>query len=178
MPSTVRTPRIAAIAVIGGLALIVSACSASAGASPGASSAPSVAVSPAGPGLVAVGMATGKDGPYLIGLDGRTLYTFTPDSANTSTCVDACAATWPPLAPGAGGAPKGEGGVTGTLTTFARTDGSMQVAYNGSPLYYYAKDAKAGDTNGQGIGGKWFVASPTGAGPGAAPSSTGGRYGY
>ena len=43
------------------------------------SSAPSVAVSPAGPGLVAVGMATGKDGPYLIGLDGKTLYTFTPD---------------------------------------------------------------------------------------------------
>ena len=137
-------------------------------------------MSPAGPGLVAVGMATGKDGPYLIGLDGKTLYTFAPDSANTSTCIDACAATWPPLAPGAGGAPKGEDGVTGTFTTFARPDGSMQVAYNGSPLYYYAKDAKAGDTNGQGIGGKWFVASPTGAGPGTgpSPSPTGGRYTY
>ena len=36
----------------------------------------------------------------------------------------------------------------------------MQVAINGSPLYYFAKDAKAGDTNGQGVGGKWFVASP------------------
>jgi hypothetical protein len=43
------------------------------------------------------------------------------------------------------------------------------------PLYYYAKDAKAGDTTGQGVGGKWFVASPTGAAP--APSG-GGRYSY
>ena len=34
------------------------------------------------------------------------------------------------------------------------------------PLYYFAKDAKAGDTNGQGLNGKWFVASPTGAGTG------------
>ena len=136
-------------------------------------------MSPAGPGLVTVGVATGKDGAYLTGADGRTLYIFTPDSANASTCDDACAATWPPLAPGSGGAPSGAGGVTGTFTTFARPDGSMQVAYNGSPLYYYAPDTKAGDTKGQGVGGKWFVASPTGTGPGTpAPSTSGGRYGY
>ena len=55
--------------------------------------------------------------------------------------------------------------MTGTLTTFARPDGTMQVAYNGIPLYYFAKDTKAGDTTGQGVGGKWFVASPTGALP-------------
>ena len=180
MRSTVTRPRSAAIAIVGGLALVVSACSSSAGASstPGASSAPSIAVSPAGPGLVAVGVATGKDGSYLTGLDGRTLYTFTPDTVDSSTCVDACAATWPPVAPGVGGAPTGEAGVTGTFTTFARPDGSMQVAYNGSPLYYYAADEKAGDAKGQGIGGKWFVASPTGTGPGTAPSPTGGRYNY
>lgn len=172
-PSPIHRSRHLAAALIG-LAFVVSACSTSAGASP----APSTAVSPAGPGLVAVGVATGKDGSYLTGLDGKTLYTFTPDTANTSTCVDTCAATWPPLAPGSGGAPKGDAGVTGTFTTFARPDGSMQVAYNGSPLYYYKADAKAGDTNGQGIGGKWFVASPSGTGPGTAPSPTGGRYDY
>ena len=60
--------------------------------------------------------------------------------------------------------------MTGALTTVARADGSMQVALNGMPLYYFAKDAKAGDTNGQGLNGKWFVASPTGA----APSPSGG----
>ena len=53
--------------------------------------------------------------------------------------------------------------MTGQLTTFARPDGTMQVAYNGIPLYYFAGDTKAGDTTGQGKNGKWFVASPTGA---------------
>ena len=52
--------------------------------------------------------------------------------------------------------------MTGALTTFARPDGKMQVAINGRPLYYFAADSKAGDTTGQGVGGKWFVATPTG----------------
>jgi predicted lipoprotein with Yx(FWY)xxD motif len=126
-----------------------------------------------------VAVANGTVGAYLTGKDGRTLYVFTPDPANTSTCIDACATTWPPFTVGSGGAPKAGGGVTGTLSSFARPDGTMQVAYNGSPLYYYAADAKAGDTTGQGVGGKWFIASPTGTGPGAAPSPSGkGKYGY
>ena len=50
--------------------------------------------------------------------------------------------------------------MNGKLTTFARKDGSMQVAYNGSPLYYYAADKAAGDTNGQGVGDVWFIAQP------------------
>lgn len=50
--------------------------------------------------------------------------------------------------------------VTGALTTFAREDGTLQVAYNGMPLYYFANDAVAGETNGQGIGGFWFIAQP------------------
>ncbi len=51
-------------------------------------------------------------------------------------------------------------GVTGTFATTKRTDGAMQVTYNGVPLYYYAADKKAGDVMGQGIGGVWFVAAP------------------
>ncbi len=59
----------------------------------------------------------------------------------------------------------------------------MQVAINGMPLYYYKADSAAGDTTGQGVGGKWFVASPSGAAPSVAPSaapsaSTGSRYNY
>jgi predicted lipoprotein with Yx(FWY)xxD motif len=126
-----------------------------------------------------VAVGNGSVGAYLTGKDGRTLYIFTPDSVNISTCVDGCAATWPPFTVGSGGAPKAGTGVTGTLTTFARPDGTRQVAYNGSPLYYYAADTKAGDTTGQGVGGKWYVASPTGTGPGPAPSpSGGGKYSY
>ena len=65
--------------------------------------------------------------------------------------------------------------MTGTLATFARKDGTLQVTVNGRPLYYYAGDAKAGDTTGQGVGGKWFVATPDGTLPSAAPSA-GTRY--
>ena len=52
-----------------------------------------------------------------------------------------------------------------------------QVTYNGHLLYTYAGDSKPGDTNGEGIDGVWFVATPDLAtqGPGgAAPTPTSG----
>ena len=104
--------------------------------------------------------ATGAVGSYLTGEGGKTLYTFKPDSANTSTCTDGCATAWPPFTASANDTLKAGTGVSGKLTTFARPDGTMQVAYNGAPLYYFSGDAKAGETNGQGVGGKWFVAAP------------------
>ena len=88
------------------------------------------------------------------------LYVFGNDSANTSACSGGCAATWPPFTIAAGDELKAGAGVKGKLTTFARADGSMQVAYDRSPLYYYAADEAAGDTKGQGIGDVWFIAKP------------------
>ena len=57
----------------------------------------------------------------LIGPDGRTLYVFAKDVAGSgkSTCVDACAANWPPL---------------GDYTIITRADGSKQWAFKGMPL--------------------------------------------
>ena len=104
--------------------------------------------------------ATGAVGSYLTGEGGKTLYTFKPDSANTSTCTDGCAAAWPAFTASAQDTLKAGAGVSGKLTTFARPDGTMQVAYNGTPLYYFSGDTKAGETNGQGVGGKWFVTAP------------------
>src|SRR5207247_5594730 len=75
-------------------------------------------------------------------------------------CTGGCAQAWPPFALDAGEQVKAGAGITGTLTTFARADGKMQVAYNGAPLYYYATDTKAGDVMGQGVGGFWFAAKP------------------
>lgn len=181
MRSTINRPRSLAFVALAGLALVAAACSSSGGAS----TAPTAAPPSAAGGAVAVNVATGAPGSFLTGKDGKTLYVFTPDSANKSTCVDKCAATWPPFVV-VSGIPTAGTGVTGTLTTFARADGAMQVAINGLPLYYYAADTKAGDTTGQGVGGKWFVASPTGAAPIAAPStapsagpsSSGGKYSY
>ena len=49
------------------------------------------------------------------------------------------------------------------LTTVDRTDGTKQVKYGDWPLYYFAGDSKAGDTNGQGVATKWYVVDATGA---------------
>jgi predicted lipoprotein with Yx(FWY)xxD motif len=108
---------------------------------------------------VAVANATGL-GKFLTGLDGKTLYTLKSDSKDTTTCSGACATNWPPFTLSAGGTTVAGSGVTGVLGTFTRPDGATQVTYAGMPLYYFAGDSKAGDTNGQGIKGVWFVASP------------------
>ena len=52
----------------------------------------------------------------------------------------------------------------------------MQVAYNGKPLYYYAADSKAGDTTGQGVGGKWYRGDPDRRGGLARPAAASGDY--
>lgn len=177
MRSTQRPSAIRLLSALGGLLLVVAACSSS-GASASApaaqpSAAPSAEASAGGSAaageVYTVAAATdAKLGAYLTGEDGKTLYIFTPDSANTSTCVDACAQSWPPLIIESNDTLKAGDGVTGTLTTFARPDGTMQAAYNGIPLYYFAADTKAGDLTGQGKAGKWFIASPSGPLPSAS----------
>jgi predicted lipoprotein with Yx(FWY)xxD motif len=123
------------------------------------SEAPSA--SPAsGTGTVAVNTATGPLGTYLTGPDNLTLYTFKPDSPNTSTCDGGCAEAWPPFTVEAVAEFVPGDGVEGELTTFPRADGTLQVTYDGMPLYYFANDTTPGDTNGQGLGDNWFVAEP------------------
>jgi predicted lipoprotein with Yx(FWY)xxD motif len=121
---------------------------------------PTPAAAAAGASVYEVKTASGSVGTYLTGEDGKTLYVFKKDSANTSVCEGGCAANWPPFTLDPGESTKAGAGVTGSLTTFTRTDGKKQVAYKGAPVYYFAGDAKAGDTNGQGVGGAWFVAQP------------------
>jgi predicted lipoprotein with Yx(FWY)xxD motif len=41
--------------------------------------------------------------------------------------------------------------------TVTRTDGSKQTTYKGWPLYYWQKDAKAGDMTGEGVGKVWYI---------------------
>jgi predicted lipoprotein with Yx(FWY)xxD motif len=51
------------------------------------------------------------------------------------------------------------------LATTTRKDGSMEVVYNGHPLYYFVSDKQAGDTTGQGLssfGADWYVVSAAG----------------
>ncbi len=101
-----------------------------------------------------------KLGKYLVGAGGRTLYAFMNDEPGKSNCSAGCASSWPPFTVAAGEQPVAGDGVTGELGTIDRGDGTLQVTYKGAPLYYFGGDAKAGDTNGQGVGGVWFVAKP------------------
>jgi predicted lipoprotein with Yx(FWY)xxD motif len=110
---------------------------------------------------------------------GLTLYWFGPDTSTASKCTGTCATYWPPVTgPVTAGA-----GVTGTLGTITRSDGSVQATYDGHPLYTYAGDTAPGQAKGNGLnlsGGVWHEVTVSGsAAPAASPStSSAGGYGY
>lgn len=91
-------------------------------------------------------------GEIFTTVKGMTLYTFDKDKAGASNCYDSCATTWPALKADA------KAKADGSWTVVDRTDGTKMWAYDGKPLYTYAKDKKAGDMNGEGIGGVWHMA--------------------
>jgi predicted lipoprotein with Yx(FWY)xxD motif len=99
----------------------------------------------------------GQSTTILTDGQGMTLYYRTTDTASSSTCTGACASTWPPLL--TSGAPTAVASLSGTLSSLTDANGT-QVTYNGHLLYAYSGDSKAGDTNGEGIGGVWFAATP------------------
>lgn len=188
-------------ALVAGAALLVAACSldgggspapASAGSSAAASAAPSAQASAEPSAAASAGASGAADalivvstsptlGEILVGEGGKTLYVFTRDTGGASVCNGECATNWPPLLAEGGAAPTAGEGVTGTLGTITRDDGSTQVTYNGAPLYYFIGDAAAGQVNGQGLQDVWFVATPSGSTStstsGGASKSPGGRYG-
>jgi len=162
-------------------ALVVSACASATPMPPAATSAPVIPVTglstdtpapamPSGPAAVNVGQ-NATLGSFLVDSKGMTLYIYTKDTPNTSTCYGGCASYWPALL--TAGAPLADTGVTASmLGTTARTDGTSQVTYNGWPLYYYVSDKAAGDTTGQGTKNVWYVIDPTGKSVGNAPAAT------
>jgi predicted lipoprotein with Yx(FWY)xxD motif len=106
----------------------------------------------------------GTYGSALVNGDGMPLYVFSLDTGGTSACKDDCAAEWVPLAPQ--GTPAAGDGVDATmLGTITRDDGTMQVTYNGHPLYTFVNDTAPGDATGQGMDdfdGIWNLISPAG----------------
>jgi len=97
----------------------------------------------------------------LTNAQGLTLYWFAPDSATRSTCYGTCAAYWPPVT----GTPTVGPGVTGTLATIKRSDGTTQVTYNGHPLYTYVGDTAPGQDFGNNLdlnGGLWHQVTVSG----------------
>ncbi|KIF72961.1 hypothetical protein QR77_01025 [Streptomyces sp. 150FB] len=132
------------------------------------SAAPSISVVPgsasvapsAGAGQLAV-RTDAKLKSIVADGQGMTLYVFTKDEATPgkSTCDGDCATAWPPVP---ADATVSDGLNKDLLGSVTRTDGSKQLTLAGKPLYYFAKDTKPGDTNGQGVGGTWYAAQPDG----------------
>jgi len=165
------------------VALIAAACSSSSTTTPKSSSSPSAAGASSAPASAsssgtALKTATIGGVTVLTNARGFTLYSFVPDTATKSNCNGACATYWPPVK---GPATAGSG-VTGTLTTITRSDGSMQAAYDGHPLYTYAGDTAPGQAKGNGLnlsGGVWNeVTASGGAAPAQSSSSGSGGGGY
>jgi predicted lipoprotein with Yx(FWY)xxD motif len=148
------------VTVIATMALLGTACGEAGGAGGGmyGGGAPS----PNGPAAdtATIGTADTHLGTVLVDADGHTLYLFEEDTGSSSTCIDGCVTSWPPLV--AEGAPTAGEGATGQLGTTTRDDGTDQVTYAGHPLYRYSGDAAPGETNGQGLGEMWFVVAPDG----------------
>jgi predicted lipoprotein with Yx(FWY)xxD motif len=115
-------------------------------------------------GAASIKTGSGKPGTFLVDSKGRALYLWEADKGKQSTCSGACAQAWPPLT--TKDAPQAGSGVKASLLgTTKRSDGAVEVTYNGHPLYYFAGDSGAGQTNGQGsnaFGAEWYVVSPDG----------------
>jgi predicted lipoprotein with Yx(FWY)xxD motif len=117
------------------------------------------AVVPAEPMITAA--ADSKLGQILVGDKGMTLYVFAKDSPNQSNCTGNCLMNWPPLLTH-GNPTLGAGIDKSLLGSAALADGTQIVTYNKMPLYYFIKDTKPGDTNGQNVGKLWSALSPNG----------------
>ncbi len=171
-------------ATLAALALTVSAC-ASSGSSSTASSTPAAGSSPASSaaasspaaGGTALAVMTIGGQQVVTNSAGRTLYWFALDTSTASKCTGSCATYWPPVK---GPATAGSG-VTGTLSTITRSDGTTQATYDGRPLYTYVADTAPGQAKGNGLnlsGGLWYEMTVSGATPAASTSTGGGGGGY
>jgi predicted lipoprotein with Yx(FWY)xxD motif len=164
--------RYLAAGLIAAVTLITAACGSSPASSSGAAGTPAGQASSG----TALKTATISGTAVVTNAAGFTLYWFAPDTATKSNCNGGCAQIWPPVkGPATAGA-----GVTGTLGTITRSDGTVQATYNGHPLYTYTGDTAPGQASGNGVnanGGLWYeVTVSGGSAPASSPSSAGGGY--
>jgi predicted lipoprotein with Yx(FWY)xxD motif len=102
-------------------------------------------------GTLLLSAMTVQAAELLAAQNGMTLYTFDNDKDGVSACYDACAVAWPPYL-----GKEGDAMMT-DWTMVKRTDGAMQWAYDGKPLYFFKDDAAKGDMKGDGLKGVWHV---------------------
>ena len=130
---------------------LVAGC-ASSGGSPSTTSSSRAPLAGAAGGLTTRSTSIGT---VLVDPSGRTVYELVGDSATHQTCTGGCLAVWPAV----------------------RTNGSQAVV-NGHPVFTFAGDKAAGQTNGQNVTdqwGRWLAldasGNPVGTATPTAPSS-------
>jgi predicted lipoprotein with Yx(FWY)xxD motif len=147
-------------AALVGTALVVAVAAACGGSSSSTSTASTPAPTPTPLVSTATATVAGKSETILVDGKGMTLYYYLPDKGGQVTCTGQCAVAWPPLMVPSGQSKPTGTGLSGTLASVTSPAGGQQVTYHTWPLYGWQKDQKPGDTTGQGVGGKWFVATP------------------
>jgi predicted lipoprotein with Yx(FWY)xxD motif len=166
--------------------LLIAACGSSSSSnttSSAASTQPAAQSTSSSSSAAVVKTASNSLGTILVDSQGMTLYHLSGEQNGKFICTSsACLGVWHPLIAPSSGAPSGEGVALGTVK---RPEGTMQVTYKGTPLYTFAQDKQAGETNGQGIKdvGTWSVittgssSTPSSTSSSSEPSS-GGGYSY
>ena len=97
-------------------------------------------------------------GTILTDSDGMSLYFFSRDTKGDSECFDGCLSAWPIFY--SDEITVDEGLEVSDFGSIDRSDGSKQTTYKGWPLYYYANDNAAGDTEGDDVNNVWYIAKP------------------
>jgi predicted lipoprotein with Yx(FWY)xxD motif len=153
--STIIWIIVAVVIIVGGVFWFMSESSSPAAPVVSTTQTTTVAATPT------LGLGTSASlGSYLTAsTNGLTLYTYAGDETGMSNCTGTCATTWPPYTVQSAADLEAGAGMTGALATLTRADGTLQVTYNGMPLYFYTGDVNPGDTNGNGVG-NFSVAKP------------------
>jgi predicted lipoprotein with Yx(FWY)xxD motif len=189
MPNRHRRTLLVVPVAVAGLAALAACSSSGSSASSSPAGSSSVATGSAASGSGASGSgASGSAGAAAAGLKtasiggvtvltntkGFALYTFALDKGSTSACTGACATAWPPQTALAG--------VKSPYSTTKRSDGSVQLTFNGHPLYTFTGDTAPGTASGNGVnafGGLWYEVPASGAAAPVSSSSAGsGNGGY
>ena len=113
-------------------------------------------------------LSVAEDGAYLVGPDGKPVYLFTTDTQRTDqppviSCPVECRTVWPPVEV-LGELDLGEG-IDEEMVDTVQFDGRAVVAYNGWPLYTFARDTSGAAPQGnhvESFGGEWYLVGPDG----------------
>jgi predicted lipoprotein with Yx(FWY)xxD motif len=120
-------------------------------------------------GVIAINVT--KFGSVLADRSGHTLYLLTTEAGSKLHCTSAaCLSVWPPLEISKGQKPSIGAGVKGKVSTVARSSTTLQVTFNGYPVYVYSGDSGKGQTHGEGLnefGGLWWMLRPAATTPGS-----------